>query len=116
MFALRWLLVNLAIGTVVLSAIVSHAAPAEASGWCRYRGQENCSVLGSGSGGVRPIQADEDPDMGGHEGVPPNSQGSGTRATQDKIDYWRLINGGKGREPKSTVSDVIRSLFRGSGR
>jgi hypothetical protein len=25
------------------------------------------------------MPADEDPDMGGHEGLPPNSQGSGTR-------------------------------------
>jgi hypothetical protein len=32
--------------------------------------------------------------------------GSGTHATQEEIDYWRLINGGKTIAPKS----------RGSGR
>jgi hypothetical protein len=44
--------------------------------WCRYRGQTNCSVLDSGSGGV--VQGD-DPDMGDREGTPP-SVGAGTRA------------------------------------
>jgi hypothetical protein len=42
----------------------------------------------------------DDPDMRGREGVPPNSVGSGTRVTQEEIDYWRLINGGKTIAPK----------------
>lgn len=54
------------------------------SAWCRKDANGNfepgCTVLGTGSGGFRlVVKADEDPDMEGHEGVPPNSRSSGTR-------------------------------------
>jgi hypothetical protein len=77
------------------SAIASTATDVELPPFCTC-GKKAVILVVSNQG--------DDPDMGGREGVPPNTVGTGTRNTQEEIDYWRLINGSK----------AIKS--RGSGR
>jgi hypothetical protein len=78
---------NIVLGLFLLAALAGGGKAIASERTCQMPGDADGAglpkcVLGGGSGNA--TQSD-DPDMGGREGVPPNSVGSGTRVEVPKF-------------------------------